>query len=228
MRFQVLALVVGAALTAHASKVEGSFQRDLKVSGPCELRVASPAGTIKISRGSAGEVHISARIEGNTNSYWNSRPSADVVRELEQNPPVRQDGNRITIGQDVREIKQVGISYEITVPPDTQVIASSGAGTVDVRDVKEAELSTGAGNLIADRIAGSVNARTGAGSIHVTHAGGQVKAHSGTGNIDVNDVKGDVIANSGIGNITATRVTGHVNAHTSMGHVNTTRGITEM
>ena len=214
-------------LAAHASKYEGSFERDLKVTGPVELMVKSPAGNIKISRGSDGNVHIHAKIDGSSD-WWGGRDIAAEIREIEQNPPIRQEGNRITIGRDAHRTEHVGINYEIIVPQDTRVSANAGAGTVDARDIKEADLITGAGSVHAERIAGPVHVQTGAGSIHVSHIEGEVRAHTGTGSIDVNDVKGDVTANTGVGDVITSRVTGHVNAHTGIGRVSTDRGVVNM
>src|SRR5579871_4320697 len=148
--FFALALAVAAApVFARGLAEEGSFDRTLKVNGPVELRVSTGSGTIKVSRGSGSEVHISARIKANEwGSFW-STSSTDQIKEIERNPPVRQEGNRIIIGDEHgRRFEHITISYEITTPQETRLNATSGSGGVEAFDVHgPADLGTGSGTI---------------------------------------------------------------------------------
>jgi len=55
---------------------------------------------------------------------------------IEQDPPVKQNGNSITIAHDDRELRRnVSISYEVTVPSRHGCIPKPGSGDMRVEDV---------------------------------------------------------------------------------------------
>ncbi len=213
-----LALSLAGALAAQTA--EGSFTRDLKVSGPLDLRVRTGSGTITVRRGPAGNVHVFAKIKASGNWFLGSGDPAGTVREIEQNPPITQTGNLITLGQDVRRWNNVGISYEVTVPEQTQVKASTGSGGVDITGLTgPAEMSTGSGVIRAESIGNRVTARTGSGGIRIATANGNVEASTGSGVIDLSAVNGTVDARTGSGGITVIGAAGEVKARTGSGHI---------
>jgi hypothetical protein len=228
-----LTLALACATPSRAmapSGEEGSFERTLKVNGPVELHVSTGSGWIKVNKGSGSEVHVSAHIKASNDwaSFWTTGP-ADQIREIERNPPVQQEGNRITIGEHVRKWEHLSISYEITVPQETRLNASSGSGSVEANDVHgPADLGTGSGNIAAERIGAEVHAQTGSGGIKVSRAGGSVHASTGSGSIETSDVTGEVQASTGSGNITVTHATGNVRAHAASGRVKVEQAVADV
>jgi DUF4097 and DUF4098 domain-containing protein YvlB len=235
-RFQAIACVAAltlattGALAASAPAEEGSFDRTLKVNGPVELHVATGSGTIKVNKGSSSEVHIFAKIKASDDwrSFWTTG-AGDQIKEIERNPPIQQEGNRITIGERVHKWEHISISYEISVPQETRLSAGSGSGTVEAFDVRgPAELSTGSGTINAERIGAEVRAQTGSGGITVSRAGGTVHASTGSGSIQTNEVTGDVDASTGSGNITVSHATGKIRAHAGSGHVRVEQAVADL
>lgn len=225
----LVAVVLGAATAVASPADEGSFQRNLKVSGPVDLHVSTGSGTIKVTKGSGGEVRISARIKASSGwSFW-SADATDVIRDIEKNPPVHQEGNRIVIETEGRRFERISVSYDIQTPADSRVNASSGSGGVDVWDVAgPAELVTGSGNINAERIGNEVRAHTGSGGIDVRGANGSVRVNTGSGHIAASDVKGDVEASTGSGNITVIGATGKVRAHAASGRVKVEKAVADL
>ena len=224
-----LAIAVSPRATAAAGE-EGSFERTLKVNGPVDLHVATGSGYIKVNKGSGSEVHVSARIKASNDwmSFWTTGP-AEQIKEIERNPPVQQEGNRITIGERVRKWEHLTISYEITVPQETRLSASSGSGGVEAYDVHgPADLGTGSGSIAAERIGAEVHAQTGSGGIKVMRAGGSVHASTGSGGIEASDVTGDVEASTGSGNITVAHATGRIRAHAASGRVKVEQAVADL
>ena len=143
------------------------------------------------------------------------------VQEIEQNPPIRQEGNSIHI--DYVNYRNISVDYEITVPAETTVRTHSGSGdqtiegthgNADVQtgsgDVKlakltgEIRLQTGSGNVRAREIAGSVKGGAGSGDIEIEETGtGDVDLHTGSGNITVRGIQGGFRGEAGSGDITA-------------------------
>ncbi len=219
----LLLLVVATAPLALADRAEGSFERTLAVTGPVRLEVATGSGNVTVRKGEGNSVRIQARIQANDRAG----NAAALVREVEQNPPVQQTGNTIIIGSAVRKWNNVGISYDVTTPDQTQVKADSGSGNVECYDVRgPVEAGTGSGNVRVENSGGAVQARSGSGNVIVSRAGGSVSATSGSGSVQVTAVTGSAEATTGSGNVEVSRASGAVRARAGSGNVRV-QGATE-
>ena len=227
----LLACLLPAALAGPACEigisaggVEGAFDRDLSVSGPLELEVASGSGDIQIRTGRDGAVHVHGRMRSSNGPWANFSGTSPEqrIRELEQNPPIEQSGGRIQVGPKRwnEGWNNVSISYDITVPANTRVMARSGSGDLEVGDVAgPIEVSTGSGDIRVGRIKDAVTAHTGSGEIEVQGAA-SVRTSTGSGNVMVAGVRGDLDARSGSGDVTATQQgKGEVEVSTGSGDI---------
>lgn len=223
--FAIALVVLFASASALASTPQGSFERTLQVSGPVDLEVLTHSGDVTVRSGSSGSVQIRGKIF--VSDHWKILPGIeigtrkDAVHDIEQNPPIRQDGNRIHI--DYLNVHDISVDYEITVPAETTIRTHSGSGdqtiegtrgNVDVQtgsgDVKmsnvtgEIRLQTGSGNVRAHEISGSIRGGAGSGDIEVEESGsGDIDLHTGSGNINVRGIQGGFHAEAGSGDITA-------------------------
>lgn len=209
----VLVLVAGSQAFI-AERPAGRFERALSVSGPVQLRITTGAGSIKVRNGNSGSVRIQGQIRAD------SQGTAALVRDIEQNPPIRQSGNTITIGNDVRRWEHVGISYEVTVPAQTQVEARTGSGSIDVYGVAgPLDAATGSGSLNAENIGARAQLKTGSGAVNASRVQGDVHAATGSGSIELTEIAGLADAETGSGTISVSGATGRVRAHTGSGRV---------
>lgn len=219
-RYLAAALAIAAAvLPALAVEPrETSFDRTLTVTGPVDLDAATHAGNVKVRAGAAGSVAIHGVIRVNREGEG----AADRVREIQQNPPIRQEGNTIRI-EPVAEAARRGltVSYEITVPPETKVRERSGSGSAAVEGVRgPADISTGSGDLTLARVGGEVRAHTGSGGIELSAIQGGVDAQTGSGGISGNGLAGPIVARTGSGGIKLEQTAAAaVKAHTGSGEV---------
>jgi DUF4097 and DUF4098 domain-containing protein YvlB len=184
------------------SSARGEFERTLQVNGRADLQVETGSGSIEVHRGGSNQVHVVGHIRANE---WFGGGNADErVKKLENNPPVQQSGNDIRIGHlDDPELKRnISISYEITVPENTQVRSSSGSGSQSISD-----------------IAGPVEVNAGSGGVKVSNIGAEVRARTGSGNIEIEGANGNVYARAGSGSINATSVGGGFDGQTGSGHL---------
>jgi len=125
-----IALVVLFSSTAvFASNPQGEFERTLNVSGPVDLEVLTRSGDVTVRAGSSGSVFIRGKIY--VGDHWLSGNRDADVHSIEQNPPVRQEGNSIHI--DYVNMRNISVSYEISVPADTVLRSRTGSG---VRSLK--------------------------------------------------------------------------------------------
>jgi hypothetical protein len=193
-----LAAALGLAVIP-ACAAEATFERDLTVNGRLDLTVETGAGSIHLSSGPAGRVHIFARVKSN----WGG--SEEQVKEIAAHPPIDQTGNIVRIGLHRSDLHNISIDYEIQAPADAFLNAATGSGSVNDDGVgANAKLSTGSGGIHATGLQGGFSLDTGSGSIYAEGSGaGDVKAETGSGTIELKNLKGGLRAQTGSGDIKA-------------------------
>lgn len=220
---------------AAAQQADGSFTRQLDVSTPLELEVATGSGSITVREGAGGRAEIQGRITIHRNFARSAADADELVRRFEAEPPVELEGNRLRVGyvEDDEYRRNVSMSYEITVPADTRVNARSGSGALNVSGVGgPINVSTGSGGITLGAIGGTVAARTGSGSIEATGIAGSFEAHTGSGSVSVvQSAAGDVVVSTGSGSAEVSGVEGALRVRTGSGSVRvdgTQRGAWEL
>src|ERR1700682_6650059 len=145
---RTLVFVLASSLAGFASVI-GTFDRSFQVNGPVDLEVLTHSGTIIVRNGAAGTVSIHAKIH--SNNSWFGGDHKQEVQELQNNPPIRQNGNNIRI--DYVNLNNVSIDYEITVPENTAIRAHTGSGNQNVEGLKgNIDLESGSGDLKLARL----------------------------------------------------------------------------
>jgi hypothetical protein len=191
----LLAVVGFAALQARGA--EASFERSLKLNGKAELSVATGSGSIHITHGSGGQIHVVGRVR----SSWGAND--EQVKQIAANPPIEQTGNIVRIGERHENLHNISIDYEIEAPDDSYLSAASGSGEVTDDGVGEnAKLSTGSGSIHATGLHGGFTVGTGSGNLYAEQVGdGDVKAETGSGSIELRNLHGALRAQTGSGSI---------------------------
>lgn len=210
----LLAMVLTSA--CGVERDSGTFEKSLAVDGVARLDIENGSGTTQVRPGRAGEVRV--RGEFRVQSWlWND-PS-EIARRLRESPPVRQSGNTIRIGREWRDYNAV-IDYVITVPPETEISASSGSGGVDVQGVRgPSRLRSGSGRIMATDIGDDVDATTGSGTMELTRIEGAVRASSGSGRINIENAGRQIRVETGSGRIQLLEPAGPVQADSGSGSV---------
>ena len=181
----------------NAEAAEQSFTKTINLRNRLDLTILSGAGTIQISEGPAGVLHITGHVKAND---WH--PSDDRLRDIAARPPIEQNGNVIHIGT-AGELAHIIIDYEIEAPADSIIQATSSVGDIFDDGVGlRARFNTGSGNIHAIGLRGSLDVSSKEGDIEVEQIGrGEVKAVSGTGNLELRDLEGPLHAATDAGNI---------------------------
>ncbi len=197
-------LAVAAAFTvasvlaaAPARATEATFERDLTVNGRVDLSVTTGSGSIHLTVGPVGRVHVFGRVKAG----WGG--SDAKVREIAAHPPIEQTGNIVRVGLKHQNLNNISIDYEVQAPPEAFLDAASGSGNVTDDGVgANAKLSTGSGSIHATGLQGGFSLQTGSGNIYAEQAGaGDVKAGTGSGSIELKNLRGGLRAGTGSGNI---------------------------
>jgi DUF4097 and DUF4098 domain-containing protein YvlB len=199
-----LCVVFSVATLALASvpsrAAEATFERDLSLSGRVDLTIENGAGYIKLAPGSAGRIHIFARVKSN----WGG--SDQMVQQIANHPPIEQTGNIVHIGEHHQSFHNISIDYEIQAPADSFLHASNGSGSIDDDGVGvNARLTTGSGGIHATGLQGSFELGTGSGGIYAEQSGsGNVEAQTGSGTIELKSLHGGLHAQTGSGGVKVT------------------------
>ena len=204
-RLMIPFLLASVVACGPGSFREAEFEKTLAVTNDrVNLSVETAAGGITVRSGSDSSVHIRARIRARE-SFLGGGSADEKVRKIKENPPIQQQGNTIRITRptdtDLRE--NVSIQYDITVPAQTQLTATSGAGNANISGLAlPVEATTGAGAITAEDLAGDVRLHTGAGAVNAKSIGGALEIESGAGSIRAQGVpKHDWRIKAGAGSI---------------------------
>jgi hypothetical protein len=227
--------VVALAGCQMGPSVSGNFDRSLDVSGPIRLELANVSGDVSIIGSTDGKVHVHGDVHVSGFGFGNpEKRLADILA----NPPVELKGDTLRVGTDFSRSHNVSISYDVQVPQQTEVSASSVSGSESIRDVAgpvraqsvsgslrvqnivhEIKLSSTSGTVEVENCGDDVHATSVSGSVTVSKAKGDVVAHSVSGDVHVNNPGGRVDTGSSSGSIDVRGADADVKARASAGHV---------
>ncbi|HJT69660.1 MAG TPA: DUF4097 family beta strand repeat-containing protein [Terriglobales bacterium] len=214
----IVSIFAVCSLPAFAA-VRGQFDRALQVTGTVNLQIETGSGSIVVHRGGSNQVHVVGHIQAN--EWFGGGDAEQRVRKIESNPPIQQSGNDIRIGHidDPSLRHNISISYDVTVPANTELHASSGSGEQNISDISgPAEVSTGSGDVKCSNIGGGLRAHTGSGGIEISGINGNVYARTGSGSIHASNVAGGFDGQTGSGHLTLEQsAPGSVRAETGSG-----------
>ena len=194
------------AMTLSAAE-QGSFDRTLQVSGAVDLDAKTDSGSITVTAGSSGSLHVHAIIKAD-HGWFGSGDVQQRIEELERHPPVEQNGSRIRIGyvHDRNLLKDISIQFDIQTPTNTQLRAHADSGGIQVEGIKgPVDAKTDSGGIRIRDVKGEVHANADSGGIHLDHIDGAVYAKVDSGGIEADEVAGSIEAQADSGAIRLTQ-----------------------
>jgi hypothetical protein len=213
-----VALVVLLTSTlALASTPQGQFEQSFQVNGPVNLEVQTHSGDIVVRSGASGSVVVRGKIY--VGDHWLFGDRHVDVSDIEQHPPLRQDGNSIHI--DYVSARDISVDYEITVPADTTIRARSGSGDQTIEGTHgNADLQSGSGEIKLSRLTGEIRLQSGSGNVRARELAGPVRGGTGSGDIEVEETgPGDIDLHTGSGNITVRGIRGALHLEAGSGDI---------
>ena len=215
--FAAVLVVLFASTVVCASNPQGTFEKTLQVNGAVNLEVLTHSGDVTVRSGSSGSVFIRGKIY--VGDRWFGGRREDDVHAIEQNPPIRQNGNSIQI--DYVNYRNISVDYEITVPAETTIRSRSGSGDQTVEGTHgNVDVQTGSGDVRLSRLNGEIRLQTGSGNIRAREISGAVRGGTGSGDVEIEEAgSGDVDLHTGSGNVTARGVQGGFRGETGSGDV---------
>ena len=209
---------------AADSGATDTFEENLTVAEAITLDVKTGSGSIEISSGPGRDVTITGKIKVQRSSFWRRVSNAEeIIQQVIDNPPIEVSDGLVRVGrfEDRSLGKRVSISYKIVVPADSEVLASTGSGSISVNDIAaRVDVDSGSGRLKLANIGGSVEASAGSGSIRAEKVAGGFKASTGSGSIYLSQTApGDVSVSTGSGSTELTGIAGSLKAKAGSGRI---------
>jgi hypothetical protein len=196
-------IAFGAASASPALAQRFPFERSFDMTGPSALDVSTIRGQIEITAGEPGRIVVLGTVTVRVD--WNvPANAADLARKVADNPPIQREGQTVRLRppSDPAEQRAVTVSYQVRVPPETEVAAASESGATTVRGVARA-----------------VVIRTQSGAIDVMQLGGTAVVTSGSGSVTVDGVAGSLTVTTNSSSVTARSVAGDLRVRTTSGAV---------
>ena len=211
------ALAIAAfAGCAPRQSAEGSFEKTITVQGPLRVELVNGSGDSRVNAGGDGQVHVEATIHA---SDWSEARSRQLVRELESNPPIRQEGSVVRIGSSSAG-GDSSIDYTVAVPANTDFQGTTGSGELAVTGLQGAvKIITGSGDVALAQIGGDVRMTSGSGDLTLSNIGGQTQITTGSGDATLAYPKGEVRIETGGGDVQITQPADAVTIQTGSGDV---------
>jgi len=202
------------------AKHEITVQRQAPISPGSKLFVQTSSGSITITGGDVTECSVIAVICGRAPTQEKAQQLAEQVKiELET------IGNTLTVKADKppsRNRRSISISYDITVPKQTNIECASSYGAIELANIKgTASGKTSSGSIEAKNIDGSVNLDTSYGSVNCRNiTGDNITVKSSSGSITAEMIKGSAQLTTSYGSIICTDMSdGDVKLKTSSGKI---------
>jgi DUF4097 and DUF4098 domain-containing protein YvlB len=206
--------LAGCAIGPSAT---GSFDRTITVSAPVRLELANASGDVVITGTADGKMHIhgDARSSG-----WGFDEPQKRLNQVISSPPIEQAGNTIRVGKSFSHTSNVGISYVIEVPRDTEISTTVGSGSQTIKDVRgPVKVSAASGSIRVMNVERETQLTTLSGSIDVDTIGDDLRASSASGTVSVFNIKGDVKISALSGATRIAKAGGRIDADTASGSV---------
>ena len=216
------AIFAAAALAGCGPQqsAEGSFDKTFTVQGPLRLELTNGSGEDHVSVGAAGQVQVHGEIHVKD---WSKSSSDSRVRQLETDPPVMREGSVIRIGGFGTHTGDADIDYTVTVPPNTELKATTGSGELSATGLQgPVTILTGSGDVTLAQIGGDVRATSGSGDLTFSNIAGQTQITTGSGDITLAYPKNEVRIQTGDGDIQITQPGDAVTVQTGSGDVEVT------
>ena len=139
------------------------------------LVVQSNGGQVQVTSARVDRVHVTETIS------YNQGTSPPVVTQS-------VSGGRLSLSDQACTHADCNVDFDVTVPADVTVTASTGGGQVVVSGIAGANLASGGGPVRATLIRGPLTVNTGGGPLAVRGVSGPLRAETNGGSLIAQDI----------------------------------------
>ncbi len=206
------------------AKYERTIQRRSSLESGSTLKVGTSSGSITITGADVTDCNMVADISVRAPSEQEAQEIAEKVSII-----IERSDKALTIRADKPRVgnnRSISISYDITVPEQTNVQCHSSYGAIRLTNINgNVNGKTSSGSITAENIEGSVNLDTSYGSITCQDiSGGDAILKTSSGRIKLSKASlGDCDTQTSYGSIIAEEVRGDsIKLHSGSGGINAT------
>ena len=205
------------------AKYERTVQQQAPLSPGSNLRAETSFGSIIVTGGDVTECSVIATICGRA-------PTAEEAQSLAEQVKIELEtvGDTLTVKARKPPRKNrcsISISYDITVPKQTNIECASSYGSIEISNVKgKTSGKTSSGSIEATNIEGPANLDTSYGSVKCRNiTGDNITVKSSSGSITAEIIKGPTQLTTSYGSITCSDMSsGDIKLKTSSGKIRIT------
>jgi DUF4097 and DUF4098 domain-containing protein YvlB len=202
------------------AKYERTVQQQAPLSPGSNLLLQTSFGSIVVTGGDVTECTVIATIIGRA-------PTAEEAQLLAEQVKIELEtvGDTLTVKAEKPPRKNrcsISISYDITVPKQTNIECASSYGSIELSNIKgKTSGKTSSGSIEAKNIEGSADLDTSYGSIKCRNiTGDNIIVKSSSGSITAEIIKGTTQLTTSYGSITCTDMSGgDIKLKTSSGKI---------
>jgi len=190
------------------AKYERTVQKQTPLDSGSTVVARTSSGSITITGADVTDCSVIAEIRVRALTEEEARETADQVTII-----LEQVGNTLTVKADkpLKKLKRsISISYDITVPKQTNVECASSYGSVKLSNILgSAKGKSSSGSISAEDIQGSVHLDTSYGSVTCRNiTGDNIKVKSSSGAITAENIRGSADLDTSYGSITCSDIAG--------------------
>ena len=203
------------------AKYERTVQKQIPLDSGSTVVARTSSGSITVTGADVTDCSVVAEIRVRALTEEEARETAEQVEII-----LEQVGNTLTVKAEkplTKKLKRsVSISYDITVPKQTNVECSSSYGPVKLSNILgSAKGKSSSGSISAEDIQGSVHLDTSFGSVTcVNVSGDNIKVKSSSGAITAENIRGSADLDTSYGSITCEDISeGDLKLRTNSGKI---------
>ena len=226
----IVGLCVAALLTVagcdvqigdwHQAKYERTIQRQTPIAAGSTLVAETRFGSVAVTGADVADCNVVAKIVARA-------PTEEEAKHIAEQVKIRLEraGETLKVVADKPHVKQkrsISISYNITVPRQTNVRCGSSYGALALTDLNGTiKGKTSSGSIKAHKIQGPVQLETAYGSVTCRHiSGDNIRLKSSSGSITAEDIQGPAHLETAYGAVTCKEFSGgDITLKTSSGKI---------
>ncbi len=202
------------------AKYEGTVQQQAPLAPGSTVVAQTSLGSVTITGAEVTDCSVVAQIRVQA-------PTEEEAREIAEQVEIKLEpvGQKLTVKAEKppkKRRRSISISYDITVPKQTNVECTSSYGAIELTNINgEVKGKTSSGSISAENIQGSAQLDTSYGSVTCRNiTGDNIRLKSSSGSIKAETIVGSVNLNTSYGSITCDDISGgDIKLKTSSGKI---------
>lgn len=185
------------------------IEQTFSVSGPAELEISFPSGSLTVESGSPGRVEV--YLDSKDPDAWRVEQSGDtVIVAFDRGFPTRGGRARIRVVTPERSaLKAKSASADITARAELgKVAVNTASGEVELGNVASASIKTASGDVVLGRVDGELTIRSASGDVRAEDVAGALSITTASGYARFGRVGGPMSVSSASGDVSVAAYAG--------------------